>query len=478
MNPSIFKTYDIRGLYPKEIDTKAIKKIATAQFELLKPKTVVVGYDARISSPEFAEVARATFSSLGAKVFDVGMVPIEAMYFASGHLVVDCGMMITASHNPREYNGVKMVREEAKPLTSGSGLEEVKEMALAMSDRSSRARTTSNNKTGEQSSQYGSSEARTTIKGEIEKIDIWPVYIKKILSFVNKTHFRPIKIAADASNGVGGKAIELLSKELPIDVIKINFEPDGNFPNHEPNPMIFANREQLKKVCLENNDIALSVIFDGDADRIIFLDEKGEFIDTDFTAAMVTKILLDKYPGESIVYDLRRGWAVKDQTEILGSKYFPAKSGYPFIKQKMREEKAVFGGEASAHYFYRDFFYSDSSAITLLLILEFLAKNDLKMSEAIEEYRQAYFMYEETNFKVENTEVIFSALKEKFKDGKKDLTDGLSITYPEWHLNIRGSNTQPLVRLNVEGKDPQILDEKRDKIIDLIESLGGKVVEE
>ena len=460
MNPSIFKTYDIRGIYPKDIDAEAIKRIAAAQFEFLKPKTVIVGYDSRTTSPEFAEAARETFISLGLNVYDVGMVPIEAFYFACGNLKADCGMMITASHNPREYNGIKMVREEAKPLTSGSGLEQVKEIALKLDSNDFRSQTTSNN------------------KGKVKKVDIWSEYIKKILSFVDQTHFKPIKIACDASSGVGGKTVELLSKELPIETIQINFKPDGNFPNHEPNPMIFANREQLRRACLENDGISLGAIFDGDADRIIFLDEKGEFIDTDFTAALITKILLNKFPGQPVVYDLRRGWAIRDQTEILGSKYFPAKSGYPFIKQKMREVEAVYGGEASAHNFYRDFFYSDSSAITLLLILEFLAKNNLKMSEAIEEYKQAYFMYEETNYKVENIESVFAVLKEAFADGKQDLIDGLSISYPEWHLNIRGSSTQPLVRLNIESKNPQILDERRDKVIALVESKGGKVVEE
>jgi phosphomannomutase len=477
MNPSIFKTYDIRGIYPRDIDADAVKKIAAAQFELLKPKTVVVGYDSRTTSPEFAEAARETFISLGLDVYDVGMVPIEAFYFACGNLKADCGMMITASHNPREYNGIKMVREEAKPLTSGSGLEQVKEMALS-------------SKQVEQASACGKHAKAWSLKTESklqlagntlkrgQQYDIWPGYIKKILSFVDQTHFRPIKIACDASSGVGGKTVELLSKELPIETIQINFKPDGNFPNHEPNPMIFANREQLRRACLENDGISLGAIFDGDADRIIFLDEKGEFIDTDFTAALITKILLNKFPGQPVVYDLRRGWAIRDQTEILGSKYYPAKSGYPFIKQKMREVEAVYGGEASAHNFYRDFFYSDSSAITLLLILEFLAKNNLKMSEAIEEYKQAYFMYEETNYKVENIESVFAALKEAFADGKQDLTDGLSISYPEWHLNIRSSSTQPLVRLNIESKNPQILDERRDKVIALVESKGGKVVEE
>lgn len=466
MNPSIFKTYDIRGVYPEEIDAKAVANIAWAQANYLKAKTVAVGYDARNSSPEFVKAAIEAFTSLGVKVFDVGMLPIEALYFASGHLKADGGMMITASHNPREYNGIKMVREDAKPLTSGSGLEEVKELALATDElKNPSALLGTGSKTKEQ-------------RGEIEKVNIWPAYIEKVLSVVDAKHFKPIKIAADASNGVGGKTLELLSKKLPIDVIKINFEPDGNFPNHEPNPMIAANREQLKEVCSKHDDIVLGVIFDGDADRIIFLDETGEYVDTDFTAALITKILLNKFPGQPIVYDLRRGWAIKDQTEILGSKYYPAKSGYPFIKQKMRGEKAIFGGEASAHCFYRDFFYSDSSAITLLLMLEFLAKNDLTLSQAIEEYKQAYFMYEETNFKVKDINQIFAALKKEFYDAKMDKTDGLSIYYELWHLNLRGSNTQPLARLNIEGKDAEILDQKRDRVIKIIESLGGQVAEE
>lgn len=464
MNQSIFKTYDIRGIYPKEIDAEAVAKVAMAQAEYLNLKSVVLGYDTRNSSPEFAKAARQAFVDAGVKVFDIGQVPIEVLYFACGHLRTDGGMMITASHNPREYNGIKMVRDDAKPLTSGSGLEEIKKMALKLSV-DSRLRGNDGEKSGNDN-------------GEIKKIDIWPEYIKKVLSLINQSNFKPIKIACDASNGVGGKAVELLAKKLPIKVLKINFQPDGNFPNHEPNPMISANREQLRKACLKDDRISLGVIFDGDADRTIFLDENGQFIDTDFTAALLVKILLGKNPGQPVVYDLRRGWAIKDQTEILGSKYYPSKSGYPFIKNKMRDVKAIFGGEASAHCFYRDFFYSDSSAITLLLILEFLSKHNLKMSEAIEEYKQAYFMYEETNFKISDQAKVFRAIEKEFSDGKIDKIDGLSISFNDWHLNIRGSNTQPLVRLNIEGKNPQIIEIKRDRIIEIIEDLGGIIVEE
>ena len=477
INPSIFKTYDIRGIYPEEIDAEAIEKIATAQAKYLNLKFIAIGYDARISSPEFAKAAREAFIKMGVNVYDIGQVPIEVLYFACGQLKTDGGMMITASHNPREYNGIKMVREDAKPLTSGSGLEEVKEIALETKEPKSR-RFGNVGIPIEASGNLRTEEQDTKKRGEIKKVDIWPEYLKKITSLVNEKHFKAIKIACDASNGVGGKAVEQLAEKLPIEVIKINFKPDGNFPNHEPNPMISANREQLRKACLENKDISLGVIFDGDADRAIFLDENGQFIDTDFTAALVTKILFDKNPGQPIVYDLRRGWAVKDQTEILGSKYYPSKSGYPFIKAKMRDVKAIFGGEASAHCFYRDFFYSDSSAITLILILEFLSKNNLKMSEAIEEYLEAYFMYEETNFKISNQEKVFEALEKEFSSGAVDKTDGLSISFDDWHLNIRGSNTQPLVRLNIEGKNPEIIEIKRDKIVKIIEDLGGIIVEE
>lgn len=455
MNPSIFKTYDIRGIVPDELDADAIRKIAEAQVEYLKPKNIVLGYDARLSSSEFAAISKETFLDLGVDVYDLGMVPIEVLYFACGELEADGGFMITASHNPREYNGVKLVKENAKPLTSGSGLEEIKEIVLK-------------NKILNLDIE----------RGKVIPADVWEKYLEKVLSFIDMDNIKPIKIICDASNGVGGIALNKISKKLPCEFSKINFQPDGNFPNHEPNPLLESNRRQLASEVKKHRDISMAAIFDGDADRVAFLDESGEFIDTDYISALITKILLNKFPGESIVFDLRRGWAIKDQAEILGSKYYPAKSGYPFIKAKMREENAVFGGEASAHYFYRDFFYSDSSIITLLLIIEFLSKNNLKLSEAIVEYREGYFMYEETNFKVDNIDTVSKSLEKTFLDGKKNLLDGLSIDYPDWHFNIRSSATQPLIRLNLEGKDAELIEEKRDLIVKIIEENGGVLAEE
>jgi len=455
IDQSIFKTYDIRGIYPQEINSEAVKKIAYAQVKFLNLKNIVLGYDARSSSPEFYQAARKTFISLGVDVFDIGMVPIEVLYFTCGDKKVDGGFYVSASHNPPEYNGIKLIREEAKPLTFGTGLEDVKKIALEIDEIKS-----------------------TKIVGKVSKIDPWDDYFNKIFSIIDAKKIKPIKIICDASNGVAGLALEKIAKKLPIKIVKLNFIPDGDFPNHQPNPLLENCRKQIANECKRHNDISLAAIFDGDGDRVTFLDENGEFIDTDFSSALVAKILLGKNAGDSIVFDLRRGWAIKDQAEILGSKFYPAKSGYPFIKQKMRQENAVFGGEASAHYFYRDFFFSDSGVITLLLIIGFLSANNLKMSEAIEEYRQGYFMFEETNFKVKNAEEIVLKLKEEFCDGKINLLDGLSIDYSDWHFNLRSSNTQPLIRLNVEGKNQGLIGKMRDKIIKIIGSFGGMQVEE
>lgn len=454
MKPSIFKTYDIRGIYPEEIDAEAVKKIAAAQFELLKPKTVVVGFDARISSPEFSRAVRETFASLGANVFDVGMVPIEAMYFACGNLAADCGMMITASHNPKEYNGVKMFRDGTKPLTSGSGLEEIKEMSLKL---------------------LVDSRPRGNGRGQIKKIDIWPEYINKVLSFINIDKIKKIKIICDASNGVAGIVIDKISQKINLDIIRLNFEPNGGFPNHGPDPIIEANREQASVECKKHDDISLCAIFDGDGDRIVFLDENGNFVDTDYIGALLTKILLDKKSGDPIVFDMRRGWTVKGQAESLGSSFYPSKSGDPFIKQKMREKKAVFGGEQSAHYIYKDFYYSDSSIISLLLILEYLSKNKIKLSEAVTEYKQSYAMLEELNFQISDVTKTVNELKKHFKEAHINESDGLSVYYPEWHFNLRTSATQPLSRLNIEGKNWELIKIKQGRIIDIIKSVGGIV---
>jgi phosphomannomutase len=457
MNPSIFKAYDIRGIVPDEIDADAVRKIAAAQVQFLKPKNVVLGFDARVSSPEFAEAAKEVFLNLGVDVYYLGMVPIEVLYFACGYLKADSGIMFTASHNPREYNGMKFIREEAKPLTSISGLENIKEIAMGNS---------------------GQSKAVEGAKGQLIESDVWKDYLKKVMSVIDRDKIKPIKIICDASNGVAGASLAKIEGELPIEITKINFEPDGNFPNHEPNPLIAENRIQIAEECRKQSGEAFAAIFDGDADRVAFLDEFGVFVDTDYMSALITKILLDKFPGESIVFDLRRGWAIKDQAEILGSKYYPAKSGYPFIKEKMRVVNAVFGGEASAHYFYRDFYFSDSSIITLLLLIEFLSKNNLTLSQAIEEYKQGYFMYEETNFRVNDVDKVFSDLKHEFSAGKITELDGLSVDFELWHFNLRSSATQPLVRLNLEGKDQELIEEKRDQVIRVIEDNGGKIVEE
>ncbi|MCX6812549.1 MAG: phosphomannomutase/phosphoglucomutase [Candidatus Berkelbacteria bacterium] len=455
INESIFKTYDVRGIYPEEINSEAVEKIAAAQVQYLGAKKIVLGHDSRNSSPELYEAAKRVFLSLGVEVFDLDLVPIEVHYFACGNLKADGGFYVSASHNPREYNGIKLIREDAKPLTSGSGLEEVKEIALKMSKISP-----------------------TGTSGSSTKVDAWPEYLEKVYTIIGGEKIKPIKIICDASSGVAGLALEKIAEKLPIEIVKLNFVPDGDFPNHLPNPLIANYRQQLVEECQKHNDISLAAIFDGDGDRVAFLDETGEFIDTDFSSALVTKILLDQNAGDPIVFDLRRGWAIKDQAEILGSKFYPAKSGYPFIKQKMREVGAVFGGEASAHYFYRDFFYSDSGIITLLLIVRFLSENNLKMSEATREYRAGYFMFEETNFKVKNSEKVVEKLKADFSDGKINLLDGLSIDYSDWHFNLRSSNTQPLIRLNVEGKNQEKIETMRDKIIKIIESFGGIEVEE
>ncbi|TSC93696.1 MAG: phosphomannomutase, partial [Candidatus Berkelbacteria bacterium Athens1014_28] len=317
IDQKIFKTYDIRGIYPEEINITAIEKIAYAQAKYLNLKNVVLGYDARNSSPEFYEVAKKTFISQGVDVFDIGMVPIEVLYFTCGSKNTDGGFYISASHNPREYNGVKLIREEAKPLTSGSGLEEVKKVALNTSDI-----------------------LLPENVGKVVEIDPWDDYLKKVFLITDAEKIKPIKIICDASNGVAGIALEKIAEKLPVEIIKLNFNPDGNFPNHQPNPLLENCRKQVSDECKKHSDISLAAIFDGDADRVAFLDENGDFIDTDYTSALVTKILLGKNHGQSIVFDLRRGWAIKDQTEILGSKFFPAKSGYPFIKQKMRQVDA------------------------------------------------------------------------------------------------------------------------------------------
>lgn len=473
MNPSIFKTYDVRGIAPDEINADAVRKITAALVEYLKPKNVALGYDARLFSKEFADVAKETFMNLGVDVYDLGMVPIEVLYFTCGHLKTDAGMMITASHNPREYNGIKIIGADSMPIGLGSGLEKIRDIALKTEEPEN-----SRIEKPFDSTQRVPFGAQDRLKGKIIPADVWDDYLKKVFSFIDINDVKPIKIICDASNGVGGIVLKKIANKLPINLIELNFEPDGNFPNHEPNPMLGKNREQIAAACHLNDDISFAAVFDGDADRIVFLDESGKFIDTDYISAFITKILLNKNPSEPIVYDMRRGWSIKDQAESLGSKYYSSKSGYSFIRETMKKVNAIYGGEASAHNIYRDFYFSDSSMITFLSIVEYLVKSNQSLSQALEEYRAGHFMYEETNFEVNNTEEVFQVLEKTFSDGQKSLLDGLSIDYPDWHFNLRSSATQPLVRLNLEGKNSEIIEINRDRIVRIIEDHGGKIVEE
>ena len=438
MNTQIFKAYDVRGMYPIEIDEKAVYAIAQAYCELIKPSEVVIGSDVRLSSPALKQIAIKAVTDLGIKVIDIGVISTDMLYFAVANYKYSGGFSITASHNPREYNGIKFIREESKPISSDTGLFSIRDIAL-------KKEITDNN-----------------LKGEINenlviKKNIIADYIKKIKTFADFSKFRKMKIVANANFGVAGKALDGILEGTDMEIIKINYGPDGNFPKGRPDPLIPENlQETCELIIKEKAD--LGVAWDADADRCFFFTEKGEFIEGYFITALLAKIFLEKNPGANIIRDTRLTWAIDDIVKNISGKIIGSKAGHAFIKERMRREDAVFGGEMSAHYYFRDYFYCDNGMIPLVMILEYLSTQNLSLSQIMKNmFWEKYFVSGEINTEVHRVQEIIQKVKHKYSDFKIDMTDGISVSGPDWRFNLRGSNTEPLIRLNVEAKTNKIV---------------------
>jgi phosphomannomutase len=450
LDPKVFKAYDVRGLYPTELDEEGAHAIGRAFVEQFEPKSIAVGRDMRVSSPSMAAAVIQGATEAGSEVKDLGMIGTEMLYFAVGELGLDGGVTITASHNPKDYTGMKIVRRGALPVGGDSGLLEIRDRARALSGQSL-------------SGQRG----QTPVA---EKVDIYPAFVEKALSFIDPSAVKPLRIVIDAGNGMAGAMLSPVLERLPVDAVRCYFEPDGTFPKHEPNPLLPENREFIiGKVLEEKAD--LGIAFDGDADRCLFVDDTGEFVPGDFVTALLAESILERDPGAKIIYDVRASWAVRDTIERAGGIPLMNRVGHAFIKLRMREEGAVFAGEVSGHYYFRDFNQADSGTIPALLMLELVSKRDKRLSELLRPYRERYFLTGELNMPVEDVALKLQELKEHFAgQGEISHLDGISVTADDWHMNVRPSNTEPLLRLNLEALDPKLMEQKRDEALKVIRS--------
>jgi phosphomannomutase len=445
LDPKVFKAYDVRGLYPSELDEEGGYAIGRAYVEQFEPQRIAVGRDMRIASPAMAEAVVEGASDGGAEVVDIGMIGTEMLYFAVGHLELDGGVTVTASHNPKDYTGMKIVRRGALPVGGDSGLPQIRDRALALLGH-----------------------ARGQARAESERVDIYPAFADKVLSFIDTAEVKPLKVVIDAANGMAGAMLPPILDRLPVDTVRCFFEPDGNFPDHAPNPLLPENREFIvRKVAEEKAD--LGIAFDGDADRCFFVDDTGEFAPGDFITALLAEAMLEKEPEAKIIYDVRASWAVPDIVKRAGGIPLINRVGHAFIKQRMREERALFGGEVSGHYYFRDFNQADSGTIPALLMLELVSKRDKKLSEILQPFRERYFLTGEINTPVDDVALTLQEIKEHFgSQGEISHLDGISVVAGDWHMNVRPSNTEPLLRLNLEALDRNLMKRKLDEALAVI----------
>jgi phosphomannomutase len=442
----VFKAYDVRGIYPDEIDEDGAYAIGRGYVEEFEPRRIAVGHDMRLSSPSMTEALVRGVADAGADVVQLALVGTEMVYFAVGELGLDGGIAVTASHNPKDYTGMKIVRRGALPVGGDSGLLDIRDRALSGAWHEAGR------------------------KGTVAPEDIWPRFVGRVLSFIDVAAVKPLRVVIDAANGMAGVMLPPILERLPIDAVRCFFEPDGSFPNHEPNPLLPENREFIiDKVREEGAD--LGTAFDGDADRCFFVDDTGEFVPGDFVTALLAESILEKEPGAKILYDVRASWAVPETIRRAGGVPLVNRVGHAFFKHRMREEEAAFGGEVSGHYYFRDFSQADSGVIPFLLMLELISKRGERLSEVLRPYRERYFITGELNTPVADVALKLQELKERFgSEGRVSHLDGLSVEAKDWHMNVRPSNTEPLLRLNLEALSPELMERKREQVLEVIRS--------
>ncbi|HEX5780353.1 MAG TPA: phosphomannomutase/phosphoglucomutase [Solirubrobacteraceae bacterium] len=437
---TIFKAYDVRGLYGDQIDGDVAYEVGRAFARVLDGGRIGLGRDMRLTAPELAARYREGLMAEGAHVVDAGMVGTEMLYWLVGARELDGGLMCTASHNPKAYTGAKMVGRGAVPA-------EIDDVRRAIDEL------------GEPAG-----------GGSFEEVDIYEDFQREALKFIDPSAVEPLKVVVDGGNGMAGPMVGPLLEQLGLDLVTTYWEPDGEFPDHEPNPLLPENRQfVIDKVTSEGAD--LGIAWDGDADRCFFIDDTGRFVDGDFLTALLAESVLEKQPGADILYDVRASRAVPDIVEQFGGRAHVNRVGHAFFKRRMRDQGGAFGGEVSGHYYFRDFYNADSGTIPALLILELLSHRQAKLSELLEPLRSKYFISGEINSEVADQQAKMDEIERAYGDGEITKLDGISIDYDDWHFNVRPSNTEPLLRLNLESLvSEQDMERRRDEVLDLIRS--------
>lgn len=441
INLSIFKSYDIRGIYPSDLNKEVAYKIGRAFVKYTGARKVAVGRDMRISSPLLFEWLSKGIMAQGSDVYNIGEVATECIYFTVGHKGYDAGIIITASHNPKEYNGFKMVRKTADKIDVVRGrdiLKMIEKIDLPEVEK----------------------------KGKTENINIWPDYLNHIFSFVDVNKIKPFKVVIDAGNGMAGKVVPLLAKKLPIEIISLNFNLDGNFPAHPSNPLVERSADQISQT-VKGKKADFGFIFDGDADRIFLIDELGNFIKGDVTILLLAKYLLGKNPGKGVAYNLICSRAVPEFIKKWGGKPIRTPVGFVNVRKGIMEGDGIMGGEVSGHYSFRDNFYFDSGFIAFLILLRVISDSEDKVSEIVREL-SPYAKGPEINFEIKDKEATLKKIREKFSDGKQDYSDGVTVRYDDWWFNVRPSQTEPLLRLTIEADNEQLLEQKKKELTSLI----------
>lgn len=441
-----FKAYDVRGRIPDQLNEEVAYRIGQAYATFIKPKEVVVGYDIRLSSQALCAALTRGLTDSGVDVSNIGQCGTEEIYFATSFLGVDGGIVVTASHNPKDYNGIKFVRENSKPISADTGLEDIRKLA--------------------EMNKFD----MAPVKGTNSQVDVKKDYIKHLLSYIDVKKLKPLKVLCNAGNGGAGPVIDLLEPHLPFEFIKMYHDPDGHFPNGIPNPLLQENRQPTTDKLLEEGaDVAIA--WDGDFDRCFFFDEKGGFIEGYYIVGLLAEAFLKKQPGSKIIHDPRLVWNTQAVVEANGGEAVQCKSGHAFIKEKMREVDAAYGGEMSAHHYFRDFYYCDSGMVPWLLVLEIMSESGKPLSQLVEECIERFPASGEINREVSDAKAVIDKVLAHYKDDADeiDYTDGVSVSFAQWRFNLRMSNTEPVVRLNVESRgDIALMEAKTKEILDLM----------
>lgn len=443
-----FKAYDIRGRVPDELNEDIAYRIGRAYAEFLKPARVIVGRDIRLSSKSLADALTRGLTDGGSDVFDIGICGTEQVYFATFHERMDGGIMVTASHNPMDYNGMKLVREDSRPISGDTGLNYIKDLVRA------------------------NNFAPAVKTGSVTTLDIDAAYVSHLLGYVDVAALSPLKVVVNAGNGCAGRVIDLLEKHLPFSFIKVHHEPDGNFPNGIPNPLLPENRAATIAAVKEHN-AHVGIAWDGDFDRCFLFDEHGNFIEGYYIVGLLAAALLARQPGARIIHDPRLTWNTVDIVRNAGGTPVMSKTGHAFIKERMRAEDAVYGGEMSAHHYFREFAYCDSGMIPWLLVLEIMSKGGKSLSYLVGERMRLFPASGEINRTIADPSAALERVKARYlpMNPVVDHTDGLSMEFPQWRFNLRGSNTEPVLRLNVESRgDERLMREKTSELLQIVDA--------